>query len=65
MTRDELIDKIRKVGALFRRTDSPGEMQAARGALDRLKAQLAQAPEPTTEWPTDAGRPCGIDQLRR
>ena len=50
MTRDEIIDKIRKVEALFRRTDSPGEMQAARGALDRLKAQLAEAPEPPVEW---------------
>ena len=50
MTRDEIIDKIRKVEALFRRTDSPGEMQAALGALDRLKAQLAVAPEPPTEW---------------
>lgn len=39
MTRDEIIDKIRKVEALFLGTDSPGEMQAALGALDRLKSQ--------------------------
>jgi len=50
MTRDEIIDKIRKVEALFLRTDSPGEMQAARGALDRLQAQLASAPEKTGEF---------------
>ena len=50
MTRDEIIDNIRKVEALYRRTDSPGEMQAALSALDRLKAQLTAAPEPLTEW---------------
>jgi hypothetical protein len=50
MTRDELIDKIRKVEALFTGTDSPGERQAARGALDRLKAQLESAPEEATAW---------------
>ena len=50
MTRDEIIDKIRKVEALFRRTDSLGEMEAARGALDRLKAQLAATAEPPKEW---------------
>lgn len=50
MTRDELIDKIRKVEALFSGTDSPGERQAARGALDRLMAQLEAAPEEATAW---------------
>jgi len=50
MTRDEIIDKIRKVEALFMRTDSLGEMEAARGALDRLKAQFAVAAEPLKEW---------------
>ena len=50
MTRDEIIDKIRKVEALFLRTDSAGEMQAARGALDRLQAQLAVAPEAPGEF---------------
>ncbi|MCW1922385.1 hypothetical protein OKA05_07455 [Luteolibacter arcticus] len=50
MTRDEIIEKIRKVEALFMGTDSPGEMQAALGALDRLNAQLAAAPQPVEEW---------------
>lgn len=50
MTRDELIEKIHKVEALFSGTDSPGEKQAAGNALDRLKAQLAAAPEPLTEF---------------
>jgi hypothetical protein len=50
MTRDELIDKIHKVEALFKSTRSHGEMQAARGALERLHAQLAAAPQPTVEF---------------
>ncbi len=50
MTRDELIEKISKVEALFTGTDSAGEKQAAGSALDRLKAQLAAAPEPLTEF---------------
>jgi hypothetical protein len=50
MTRDELIEKIIKVEALFSGTDSHGEKQAAGNALDRLKAQLAAAPEPPTEF---------------
>ena len=50
MTRDELIDKIHKVEALFKSTQSQGEMQAARGALERLHAQLAAAPQPTVEF---------------
>lgn len=50
MTREEIIAKIRKVEALFTGTDSHGEMQAALGALDRLKVQLAAAPEETGEF---------------
>lgn len=50
MTRDELIEKIRKVEALFSGTDSPGEKQAARSALERLQSQLTAAPEPLTEY---------------
>ena len=50
MTRDELIDKIHKVEALFKSTQSQGEMQAARGALERLHAQLAAAPQPAVEF---------------
>src|SRR6478735_832714 len=50
MTRDELLEKIRKVEALFSGTDSAGEKQAARGAMDRLHAQLAAAPEPLAEF---------------
>ena len=50
MTRDELIDKIRKVEALFGGTDSPGEKQAARSALERLQAQLKATPEPAVEY---------------
>lgn len=50
MTRDELIEKIRKVEALFTGTNSPGEKQAARSALERLHAQLGPAPEKTVEY---------------
>lgn len=50
MTRDELIEKIHKVEALYKSTQSLGEMQAARGALERLQAQLAAAPEPAVEF---------------
>jgi hypothetical protein len=50
MTREELIEKILKVEALFAGTDSAGEKQAAGSALDRLKAQLAAVPEPLTEF---------------
>lgn len=50
MTRDELIEKISKVEALFKSTQSHGEMQAARGALERLQAQLAAVPEPVVEF---------------
>lgn len=50
MTREELIEKILKVEALFAGTTSDGEKQAAGNALDRLKAQLAAAPELLTEF---------------
>jgi len=50
MTREEIIAKIRKVEALFMGTDSPGEMQAAKSALDRLKEQLSAAPEQAEEF---------------
>jgi hypothetical protein len=50
MTRDELIEKIRKVEALFTGTNSPGEKQAALSALERLQAQLTAAPEPPVEY---------------
>lgn len=50
MDRDDIIAKIRKVEALFAGTDFAGEKQAARTALDRLRAQLAEAPEPPEEF---------------
>jgi hypothetical protein len=50
MTRDEIIEKIAKVEALFSGTDSHGEKQAAGSALERLKAQLAAVPEPPAEF---------------
>ena len=50
MNREELIEKIRKVEALFAGTSIAGEKQAARSALERLQAQLGAAPEPTEEY---------------
>ena len=50
MTRDQIIDKIRKVEALFAGTEFEGEKAAARNAIQRLKAQLAAAPEPAVEY---------------
>ena len=50
MTRDDIIDNLRKVEALYTGTDSKGEMQAARSALDRLQAQLSAAPEEAVEF---------------
>jgi hypothetical protein len=50
MTRDELLDKIKKVEALYLGTDSKGEMNAALGALDRLNAQLDQHPVEPEEY---------------
>jgi hypothetical protein len=50
MTREELIEKIQKVEALFNGTDSQGEKQAARSALERLHAQLGPDPEKSIEY---------------
>lgn len=50
MTREELIDKIRKVEALYHSTNSQGEATAAQTALQKLRAQLDQAPEPLVEY---------------
>ena len=50
MTRDEIIEKISKVEALFSGTDSAGEMQAALSALDRLQLQLESSPEEPIEF---------------
>jgi hypothetical protein len=50
MTREELIEKILKVEALFQGTDVHGEKIAAQTALQRLKAQLAAHPEPEEEF---------------
>ena len=50
MTRDEIIDKIRKVEALFASSESAGETTATAEALDRLKNRLAAAPEKKTEY---------------
>jgi hypothetical protein len=45
MTRDEIIAKLLKVEALFHGTTVEGERSAARSALERLQAQLANEPE--------------------
>jgi hypothetical protein len=50
MTRVEIIDKIRKVQALYAGTDSAGEMKAAQAALERLKAQLDEIPASATAF---------------
>ena len=50
MTREEIIEKIRKVEALYHSTNSPGEAQAAQSVLQKLRDQLAQAPEPPEEF---------------
>jgi hypothetical protein len=50
MTRDEIIDKLRKVEALYHSTLLEGEKLAAQSALDRLNAQLAQQPEALVEY---------------
>lgn len=50
MTREEIIEKIRKVESLFARTDFVGKKHAAGQALNRLKAQLNTAPEPLKEF---------------
>ena len=50
MTRDELLEKIRKVESLFVGTDSAGEADAALGALGRLQQQLETASEEPEEF---------------
>jgi hypothetical protein len=50
MTREEIISKIRKVEALFSGTEFAGEMNAAASALERLQAQLKEAPEALVEF---------------
>ncbi len=50
MTRNELLDKIAKVEALFLRTDSLGEMTAAHAALERLNIQLDTLPGEPQEF---------------
>jgi len=50
MTREEIIAKIRKVEALFGGSEFAGEMNAAAGALERLRAQLAAVPEAAIEY---------------
>jgi hypothetical protein len=47
--RDDIIEKIRKVEALFARAASDGERQAAGAAIDRLRARL-DAAEPEEEF---------------
>jgi hypothetical protein len=39
---ERLIEKLRKVEALFARATSPGERQAAASALDRIRQRLAE-----------------------
>lgn len=50
MTRDEIIDKIRKVEALFAGSEVDGEASAAAEALARLNARLAAVPEDQVEY---------------
>jgi hypothetical protein len=50
VTREELIEKIRKVEALYLATNSAGEANAAYTALQRLRDQLAKSPEPLEEF---------------
>ena len=50
MTREELIEKIRKVEALYISTTSVGEASAAFSALEKLRKQLTEAPEPAVEF---------------
>jgi hypothetical protein len=50
MNHDELIGKSARSRSCSKSTQSHGEMQAARGALERLQAQLAAAPQPAVEF---------------
>ncbi len=50
MTRDELLQKIAKVEALYFGADSPGEANAAKHALDRLQTKLDEQPQEPEEF---------------
>lgn len=50
MTREEIIDKIRKVEALYAGSEVDGETSAAAEALARLNARLAEVPEEKIEY---------------
>jgi hypothetical protein len=50
MTREQLLDRIRKVEALYQDSDFEGEKKAALGALGRLQAQLDSVPEEPVEF---------------
>ena len=50
MTRDEILEKMRKVEALFQSTNQKGEADAALGALGRLSNQLTDLPEAQEEF---------------
>lgn len=50
MTRDEILEKMRKVETLFQGTDQTGEADAARDALGRLSKQLNNLPEEEAEF---------------
>lgn len=50
MTREEIIEKIRKVEALFGGSGVEGEVGAAAEALERIKARLDSAPEEKIEF---------------
>ena len=45
-----MIEKIRKVEALYHATNSQGEATAAQTALQKLRSQLDAAPEPLVEY---------------
>lgn len=49
LEREDIIDKIRKVEALFARAASEGERQAAGAAIERLRTRLDMT-EPETEY---------------
>jgi tRNA nucleotidyltransferase (CCA-adding enzyme) len=50
MTRDEILEKMRKVEALFQNTNHKGEANAALDALGRLSRQLTALPEEELEF---------------
>jgi len=50
MTRDEILEKMRKVEALFQNTIHKGEADAALDALGRLSKQLTSLPEQELEF---------------